>query len=158
MSTTATPQAEALWFLNNLARVHLSGDETDDRVGVVEVTGAPGDMPPLHVHHEDVEGFLVLEGELTLYVSGEQPVRLGPGDWVTAPRGVPHVYEVTSPEPARWIGVSTPARFDRLVTEVSEPAQRNDLPPADTQIDPERVAAVAAEQGIEILGPPGTLP
>jgi quercetin dioxygenase-like cupin family protein len=156
--TTANSHTEALWFLNNLARVHLSGDETNDRVGVVEATGAPGNMPPLHVHHEDVEGFFVLEGELTVYVSGSEPIQLGPGDWLTAPRDVPHVYKVTSPEPARWLAVSTPARFDRLVNALSSHAEREELPPADTPVDPERVARVAAEQGIEILGPPGTLP
>ncbi|HEY1357664.1 MAG TPA: cupin domain-containing protein, partial [Thermoleophilaceae bacterium] len=148
----------SLWFLNNLAEIHLSGDETGDRVGIVEGTGAPGNMPPLHVHHDDVEGFFVLEGQVTVYVAGEEPIVLGQGDWLTAPREVAHTYKVTSAEPARWLAVSAPARFDRLVTAVAQPAERDGLPPADTPIDADHVAEEAAKQGIEILGPPGALP
>jgi quercetin dioxygenase-like cupin family protein len=47
------------------------------------------------------ETFYVLEGELTLFVAGEQIV-LGPGQAALAPRGVPHAYRVESEGPAGW--------------------------------------------------------
>lgn len=159
MRPTTVPAArpQARWFLHNLVHIHLTGDETGGRTGLVELTGAPGDMPPLHLHREEDEGFMVLEGELTVYVAGGEPLRLGPGGSVLAPRGVPHVYEVTSSEPARWLAISTPSGFDRFVAEISEPAEAEELP-RDASIDPAHVAEVATRHGIEILGPPGTLP
>jgi hypothetical protein len=51
-----------------------------------------------------------------------------------------------------------PARFDRFVLAVSEPAQAEELPPRGRPFDPEQFAVTAAEHGIELLGPPGALP
>jgi hypothetical protein len=55
-------------------------------------------------------------------------------------------------------GPARPSGFDRLVDEIGEPAAADDLPPEGRVHDPERVAAAAARQGVEILGPPGTMP
>jgi hypothetical protein len=41
---------------------------------------------------------------------------------------------------------------------VSDPAESDDPPPADREVDMERLLAGAERHGIEILGPPGTLP
>ena len=156
-TSVSTARPPARWFLENLIRIHLTGEETGGRTGIVESVGAPGNMPPLHVHRDEDEGFMVLEGELTLFVAGREPLRLGPGGSVLAPHGVPHTYEVTSPEPARWLAISTPSGFDRFAAEISEPAEAEELP-REVTIDPAHVAHVAARHGIEILGPPGMLP
>ena len=54
-----------IWFLHNRVRIPISGAETGGAFALLEVSGPPGDQPPLHVHHHDDEGFYVLEGELT---------------------------------------------------------------------------------------------
>jgi Cupin domain len=113
-------------------------------------------MPPLHVHHRDIETFYVMDGELSLFVAGEQ-LRLGPGRAALAPRGVPHSYRVESEE-ARWLVITTPAGFESFVREVAEPAPGEQLPPAGRPHDPAVLAQAAAKVGIEILGPPGVLP
>ena len=74
-----------------------------------------------------------------------------------APRGVPHAYRVES-EQARWLVINNPAGFEQLVRAASEPAPRAELPPPGQPLDPAPLAQTAAEYGIEILGPPGTLP
>jgi hypothetical protein len=38
------------WFFANLAQVKLSRAATGGAVAIVELTGPPGDMPPLHLH------------------------------------------------------------------------------------------------------------
>ena len=111
---------------------------------MLEVTA--GHIPPLHVHHEEDEGFYILDGEVTLYMPGAQ-VAVGAGEFFLAPRGVPHSYRVGD-APARWLVISHPAGFERFVADVA----------ALDEADPESLAAVAAQHGIEILGPPGTLP
>jgi quercetin dioxygenase-like cupin family protein len=143
-TTTAT---DDLIFLGCRTRILVDGDETGGRFSVLDMVEVPPrHMPPLHVHHEQDEWFYVVEGEVTLHLPGRS-IACRPGDYVVAPRGVPHAYEVGE-RPARWLVTSNPAGFERFVAEVAALAQP----------DPERLTAVAREHGIEILGPPGTLP
>lgn len=151
-----TPRPEPRWFLDNLARVHVSGDDTGGRYAIVEVAGRAGDMPPLHVHRREDEVFHVLEGRLTLHFPGEY-VELEAGDTFVAPRGVPHVYRIES-ETARSLVFCQPAGFDAFVLEASVPAPADELPPEGRSADPEALAAAAGRHGIDVLGPPGTLP
>jgi mannose-6-phosphate isomerase-like protein (cupin superfamily) len=104
-------------------------------------------MPPLHVHHTHDEVFYVLAGDVTFLMPGEE-VRLGPGDTLRAPKGVPHVYRVEGDEPARWIVWSEPAGFEQFVAEVASHDEQT----------PQLLGEIAARYDIEILGPPGTLP
>lgn len=148
---------DTYWFLDTLVRVHATGDDTDGRYGLVECLAPSGHQPPPHVHHDDDEGFLVLEGEITVYVGDEETV-VPAGRFLNAPRGVPHTFRVSSPDRARVLVTSSPARFDAFVREYAEPASRDELPVLDSPPDVERLVAVAARHGVEILGPPGMLP
>ncbi len=151
-----TVRTQPLWFIDNLVHIHVDGDTSDGALALLDERGRRGNMPPLHVHRRDDETFYVLEGEVTLFVADEQIV-LGPGEAAFAPRDVPHAYRVESDE-ARWLLITTPAGFDTFVREVAVPAKADELPPAGRPIDPAVVSQAAAKVGIEILGPPGTLP
>ena len=134
-------------FLGCHTRILADGDATAGRLGLVDMVHVPaGHMPPLHVHHREDEGFYVIDGEVTLHLPGRSVV-CRPGDYLLAPCGVPHAYEVGD-QPARWLVTSSPAGFERFVAAVA----------ALDEVDPARLTAVAAEFGIEILGPPGMLP
>jgi mannose-6-phosphate isomerase-like protein (cupin superfamily) len=156
MWTQAVQRSTPLWFIDGLAQIHVSGEETDGRYAVLEILSPEGDMPPLHVHHEEDEVFHVVEGQVTLFLPGTE-VQLTAGETFRAPQGVPHTYRVESAT-ARWLVFCAPARFDAFVLAVSEPANGEELPPHGRPVDPERFAAEAARQGIELLGPPGALP
>jgi quercetin dioxygenase-like cupin family protein len=145
-----------LWFLNNLAVIHASSDDTDGKYGLVEITAAKGDMPPLHVHESDDEGFYVLDGRVRVHLADAEPVELGPGEYALAPRGIPHTYLVVSDE-ARWLATTTDG-FDRFVAEVGVPADSPTLPENPHLPTPEELGAIAASHRITILGPPGALP
>ena len=147
---------ESLWFIDNLARVRLDGAATDGRLAIVELAGRQGDMPPLHVHHEEDEVFHVLDGRLSLFLPGRH-LELAAGETFRAPRGVPHTYRVES-ETARLLVICEPARFDELVRATAEPAPAEELPPRGRPLDVEALGAAAAAVGIELLGPPGALP
>ena len=105
-----------------------------------------GHMPPLHIHHNEDEGFYLLEGDVSFYLPGRR-IDVTAGESVLAPRGVPHAYRVGDAG-ARWLVTSTPAGFERFVADVA----------ALDRADPETLATVAADHDIEILGPPGMLP
>jgi mannose-6-phosphate isomerase-like protein (cupin superfamily) len=134
-------------FLDSRARVHADGDATAGHLGLVEILDMPaGSMPPLHVHHANDEGFYVLDGSARLFQPGTE-VALEAGEFLLARRGIPHTYRVGGAG-ARVLVASSPAGFERFVLAVAEIAEPT----------PERLAAVAAEYDIEILGPPGMLP
>jgi quercetin dioxygenase-like cupin family protein len=159
-STTIQTQSRAgepLWFLHNLSRILVNGEQSDGRFSLLEMTGASGDMPPLHVHHEEDETFYVLEGEVEVHVAGRDPVTVVPGRACCAPRGIPHAYKVVSSGSSRWLVALTGTSFARLVRDASVPAQTATLP-VDPQFDPEEIDAISTRHGIDLLGPPGTLP
>jgi quercetin dioxygenase-like cupin family protein len=143
---------EAIWFIANLAEIVHS----DPRLDLVRMHAAPGDMPPLHVHADEDEGFYVLEGELTLWVGDAEPVVLGPGEFALAPRGVPHTYRVTGNATA--VVLVTANGFAAFVRAAGVPAERRELPVLAGPPDAERLARIAADHGITVLGPPGMLP
>lgn len=143
---TTEPRANArLQFLDNTARIQLEGSDSRSAYALVEMTAPYGDMPPLHVHHRDDEAFYVLDGRLTLFV-GEREIELEAGACAVAPCGTPHTYRAEL-DGTRWLVVCSPAGFEEFVRDV-----------AAAERDPAVLSEIAARYGIEILGPPGTLP
>ena len=151
-------ETRSIWFVDSHGTVHVSADETDGRISVVEVSAVKGQMPPLHVHRTDDEVFHVIEGELTLYVGGEV-ARVGAGETAFAPRDVPHTYRVES-DGARWLGIGAPGGLDRFFLAIGRPAGGEGPPPEPIAPDLDAAAELERETGfrIELLGPPGALP
>jgi quercetin dioxygenase-like cupin family protein len=148
--------AEPRWFLNTLHTVRVRHDEGDDGISVMETIAPHGDSPPLHVHRTEDETFHVLEGELRMR-AGDTEVRIGAGETILAPKGVPHTYRVESAEGARWLVITTRGDFERFVHALSRPAEQPRLPPQQGPPTPEQadaLAAAARDHGIELVGPP----
>jgi quercetin dioxygenase-like cupin family protein len=137
---------DELQFLASRVRISVGGAETDGAFALIEEVAPAGDQPPLHVHHDCDEAFYVIEGEVTLWIGDETHV-LRPGDAMFAPRGIPHTLRA-GPEGARKLVASTPASFEDFVRAVA----------AVGMPSPDELTRIAAEHGIEILGPPGMLP
>jgi quercetin dioxygenase-like cupin family protein len=147
-------EGEALWAFGGLAIIKASSETTAGRVAVVEQLAPRGAGSPLHVHHREDEWFYVIEGELTFWVGGEV-IEAPAGSFVFGPRDVPHTFDVTSAE-ARFLLVAEPGGFERFLRAAAEPAPTLTIPPPSSEPpDLDQLVAVAAEYGIEILGPPG---
>ena len=147
-------EGEARWFLNTLTLIKSTGAATGGRLIVAESRAPRGPASPLHVHHREAEFLYVIEGELTLWVGGEL-IEAPEGSLVYGPPDVPHTFAVTSDQ-ARFLVLTQPTGFDDFLRDMSEPATALTLPPTGWPApDPARLAAVAAQYGIEILGPPG---
>jgi hypothetical protein len=63
------------------------------------------------------------------------------------------MFVVTSPQ-ARYLTFHTPAGFDAFTLAVGTPAVSESPPVSETPPDPAELARLAAQYGIEILGPP----
>jgi quercetin dioxygenase-like cupin family protein len=149
-TTTTTNTTNARWWFNALAVIKAGAADTGGQLTIVEVTEPPNAEAPLHVHHREDEGFLVLEGRVTLYV-GDDVVEAGPGDFGWGPRDIPHRY-VVGPQGCRMLFLCTPGGFENLVIAMSTPAESLTLPPPnDHEPDWDHVAAVGAANGCELL-------
>jgi quercetin dioxygenase-like cupin family protein len=147
-------EGEALWFFGCLATVKASGATTGGRVAIIDHLAARGAGSPLHVHRREDEWFYVTEGELAFWVGGSR-IAAPAGAFVYGPRDVPHTFEVVS-ERARWLLGAEPAGFEDFMRAAAEPAATLTIPPPPAEPpDPATLAALAAEHGVEILGPPG---
>jgi quercetin dioxygenase-like cupin family protein len=144
---------EQLWFIANLAEVLVDRDD----FSLVRMHAPAGDQPPLHVHEHEDEGFYVLEGSLTLWVGDADPVTLVPGEFALAPHGIPHTYRVGDSR-GLFLVTSTPGTFPAFLRAAGAPAARPELPVLEGPPDGDRLATIAADHGITLLGPPGLLP
>lgn len=145
---------ELAWEWPDIRRMLERGDSATG-MSAVEFTAPRGFGPPLHLHREEDEIMYVIDGQIRLDV-GSDTVFADTGTVVSLLHGVPHVFQVES-DTARFLTVtagrsSTPG-FDRFVAALGAPTDIAALP-TPVEIDAGHVAAVCAEHGIEVLGPP----
>jgi len=154
--SASSDSASQLWFLNTWVTVRVSHATGQDKISILEHRAPHGDSPPLHIHHTEDEIFHVLGGAFFFKV-GDQEHRLGAGDMLLAPKGIPHQYLVESAEGGHWLTVTVSGDFERFVQATSRPAERPELPEPAGAPSAEAVQALtdtAAQFGIEIIGPP----
>lgn len=148
----ASGDGEGLWFFNGLMTVKAGGPDTRDAFTLIEAELPAGFGPPPHIHHDEEEGFYVLEGELSI-TCGEQTWTAGPGAFAFLPRDIPHSFRVSDAGDARLLQITSPAQFERFAAEMGEPAQTRTIPPP-SEVDVEKLMRVAPTYGIEMLPPP----
>jgi quercetin dioxygenase-like cupin family protein len=127
----------------------LWGDDTNGAVSIVEHPFPVGALVPPHLHTREDEYSIVLEGEIG-FRSGDREAVLGPGGYITKPRGEMHAMWNAGSSPARMIEVISPAGFEQFFWELAD-LMETDQPALDS------IAALADRYGLE-FGEPGWLP
>ena len=146
-------EGEARWWFGGLVEIKATAADTGGQMTIVEVTEHAGAEAPLHVHHRDDEGFWILEGEVTFEV-GDETIEARAGDYVFAPRGIPHRFTVGE-RGCRMLFIMVPGGMEDVIRATSEPAASRTLPPPPDE-EPsaeqmERVKAIIKEHGYELL-------
>ncbi|MCM3629879.1 quercetin 2,3-dioxygenase [Paenibacillus glycanilyticus] len=106
-------------FLTDINSILVSGEDTNGEFCVVHCSANENDGPPLHIHGNEDESFYVLDGELEM-ILGDDTFLVQPGEYVFAPRGIPHTFKVKSKK-ARFLVTAYPAGFDSFVMELGVP-------------------------------------
>ena len=143
-------EGEARWWFGSLAELKATAADTGGQMTIVEVTAPSGLEAPLHVHHRDDEAFWILEGDATIEV-GETTIEAHAGDYVFAPRDIPHRYTVGEAG-CRMLFILVPGGIENVIRETSERARSRTLPPPPEQEpDIDRLKSVVAAHGYELL-------
>lgn len=139
----------AYWFLDTLAIVRTPRHEGAPEI--IDVTIRPGGSPPLHVHSQLDDSFLLLEGTLAVRCGDERFIARQ-GAYVYLPRGVPHTFRVLGVTPARFLQVHADDSFRRLIETLGEPATERRLPGSPPALDWDEVVRAHHASGVELVG------
>ena len=109
---------ERLLFGGVTVVIRVSAEDSGGAMTVLEEVPPMVDTP-LHVHSREDELFYIVEGE-HIVQRGDEEFRLGPGEAVFCPRGVPHSQRRVEPGVGRELVVFTPGGFERFFRELAE--------------------------------------
>ena len=150
-ANTAKIKKEALNWMGELAIIHTDGKSTNNAYSLIELYATKEGEVPWHIHHREDESFYVIDGEMSFYI-GDKVYKASAGDFVFAPKGIPHRYTVDSPGHVRVLMTFSPSGFENFIRATSTPAESMTPPkPAPIEMDFEELAGKAAEYGAEFV-------
>lgn len=104
-----------------------------------------GETTPLHAHSGAEEAFYVLEGRVEVWAEGSTS-EASTGAFIVVPRDTPHALRRLSSKPVRMLTLVSPPGFERIFEAVAAIGE------SDLLADPERLVALAAQYGTDVLG------
>jgi quercetin dioxygenase-like cupin family protein len=129
----------------------LEARQSGGKLVCIEVTVPPGQGIPRHRHRDEDESFYIIAGRVLIEGDdlGGAPVCLEAGSFFHGPRGWIHGFRCEGPEAAKLLvfispGAGSEAMFAKLADLTLQQG---------SAIDPARVAAIAGEHGITVIGP-----
>ena len=109
---------ERLKFLGD-STMRLKLAAPSDAIAFYEYVSEPGVAgAPQHIHHGHDETFFVIEGRYEFTI-GARCERLGPGAFLSVPRGTPHSFRNTGDTAGRIVGTFSPAAFANYFRELA---------------------------------------
>ncbi len=120
--------------------IRISSDQTKGAYTVFEVFADHRNGTPLHVHDNEEERFVILEGT-GQFANGEQRVEMSAGSSLIVGKGVPHAWCNLSETPLRMLAIFTPGTIDKMFKETDEAPNK------------EALEAIVKGYGTRIVGP-----
>jgi mannose-6-phosphate isomerase-like protein (cupin superfamily) len=106
---------------------------------MLELVADPRNGAPMHIHKNEDEHFIVLEGTLHI-VNGDKTLAAPTGTAVTVSKGVPHAWCNLSDTPVRMLLVFSPGKIEGLFKETA--VRESD-----------DIAALLDKFGVVVVGP-----
>ena len=128
-------------------KILLSGKDTNGNQAIFEDIVHPGVGPGRHIHHEQDEVFLFLEGEFIAEVGGKM-FTFRPGDVAFIPRGTVHAFKNVGKTVGRLRYIFSPANTIEEMFRTFYQASQTEV------LTPEKMAEISLNHGQEFVGPP----
>lgn len=123
----------------------VTGEQSAGALTALVNEVAPDEGPPLHIHAEQDEAWLVLAG--TLRFKLDDVIEEAPeGTFVFVPRGVAHAFQNIGEDVARILVLFTPAGMEPFFEGFAGLPEGADIPAAFKRL--------GAECGMQVVGPP----
>lgn len=158
---TTLTEAPAYWQVGILWAMLATGEQTGGAYSLMWELCPKDSGPTPHFHDQD-EQFFVIDGEVTYRVNGQE-FGATAGSFVLIPRGTVHSFRVDS-QTATLLNSYTPAGFERVITELAEPAPARTLPPvgqpgapSDGAADLDKALRIFREVGMHLVHEPDVL-
>jgi mannose-6-phosphate isomerase-like protein (cupin superfamily) len=137
-------EARAIPLAGFAVRVLAERDDTGGAFSLIETSEAiAGGGPPLHVHRDCAESYVVLAGRYAMHI-GEAELDCPAGSFVYVPQGTVHTFRVLEPGSVK-LNLYTPAGmvgyFDELAAGIAAGMSEADLD------------AIAERYAMEVVGP-----
>lgn len=117
----------ALDVLGDAVTVLLDAEDTDGRYSLVRVSGPRDSGPPVHIHTNEDELFLIEAGSFE-FTLGEEKVIANAGDVVWGPRGWAHTFRIAS-EFGQMAVLMNPGGFEGFFRECDQTARDGKMSP-----------------------------
>jgi mannose-6-phosphate isomerase-like protein (cupin superfamily) len=96
----------------------VASEDTGGEYSVVETIAEPNQGPPLHIHENEDEIFVVIEGKFEI-ICGDTTYTVQNGDVAVLPRRIPHTFRNTGEKNGRILQTISPGGFENFFAEVS---------------------------------------
>ncbi len=142
------------WHLDVLWTWKIPAALTGGAFSLAEQLLPQGSAPPVHRHSREDEAWIVLDGEVSFFLEGQEHLA-ATGTYVFGPRGRDHTFLVRS-QTARLATLVLPGACEEFFHRTGHPADSLTLPPP-AEPDMEALVEGMAGFGIELVGPPPRL-
>ncbi len=115
MSTVVNAPNQALRsfsFRGAQVIVHADASDTNGSLAALEMRAVAGHEPPMHIHENEDEIFIVVEGKMKV-INGSEECILSAGQSAIVKRGTPHTFQILTRE-LRTITLFTPAGMEEF--------------------------------------------
>jgi quercetin dioxygenase-like cupin family protein len=121
--------------------IRIPASATGGLYSVTEIVASPGDGTPVHVHQNEDEHLLVLEGTARV-LCGEKTFTAPAGTMVSLARNVPHAWRNPTDAPIRLMITASPGGCEEALRLIA------------TDGDQVNVQAIAEKFAVTVVGPP----
>jgi mannose-6-phosphate isomerase-like protein (cupin superfamily) len=114
---TINPEQSSEWLESRRGerfRICTSATQTDGAYSVVEIVAEHGYGTPVHIHENEDEHFVVVEGTATM-VNGDQAFEATAGAAISLRKGIPHAWCNRSNSPLRLVITNVPGGIEEAL-------------------------------------------
>jgi quercetin dioxygenase-like cupin family protein len=121
--------------------IRIPAAATNGGYSVTEIVSSPSDSTPVHLHENEDEHILVLEGTARV-LYGDRTFDAAAGTVVSLARGIPHAWGNPTDAPLRLVITSAPGGVEEVLRLIATSGDQLDL------------VALADKYGVRLIGPP----